>query len=629
VVPNDSKKSNIEVLKLMGNKVNVRIITLIRNHPMGPRDLARYLNKNEADIVRRLRVMENAGLVRSEWGTRLGKNVKLYNLTTEAISISFHQDGLEVQLNKGLNRERITHSLSDSDDLGLHDYPAESASLIGRDIELKMLFDKTINFLFVVGVAGVGKTSLARKFLHLAQQNDNKVFWHSFKEIDTLNYLISKISVFLSKHKINDISQYLDLLDATNNNEHESENLEVVTNAINKVNCVMVFDDFHKVRDDKISIFLRHLQRYSMNKTIVLSRSKPPFFLDHVQSKELALQGLPLEDARKMMVSQLQANVDDSNVAEIWSRFGGNPMALKIFCLLARERRGTDDSSSSVISADATIKEYFQKEILEILGRDEQNILLTLSVFRTPVKARALKNSNINQRNLTYLLHSLEKKLIINWTASDKFLVHDMLKDILYPMVAFPEDAHASAAQYHFSEGTTENVIESLYHFAKCCNIDKIFEILKEELTSEKYRFVEEGYAVPIVEILDQINIQNVNHAQLIYLYNILGRALSMLQKWDQAKDILEKAVKLSKNISNDLLLAYSLRNYGDSLYLHGELHGSEKRFLHAASIFGKYDKTEKAQRIVYMRLARLYFAIGRAEESKKYSDMARSISLV
>jgi tetratricopeptide (TPR) repeat protein len=621
--------SSVNILKLMGNKINAKIATLLRSHPMGPRDLARYLNKNEADIVRRLRVMENAGLVRSEWGTRLGKNVKLYNLTTEAISISFRQDGLEVQLNKGLNRERITQSLSDSDDLGLHDYPAESASLIGRDIELKMLFDKTVNFLFVVGVAGVGKTSLARKFLHLAQQNGNKVFWHSFKEIDTLNYLISKISVFLSKHKINDISQYLDLLDATNNNEHESENLEIVTDAINKVNCVMVFDDFHKVRDEKISIFLRHLQRYSMNKTIVLSRSKPPFFLDHVQSKELVLQGLPLEDARKIMVSQPEAKVDDSNVAEVWSRFGGNPMALKIFCLLARERRVADDSSCSAISADATIKEYFQKEILEILDRDEQNILLTLSVFRTPVKARALKNSNINQRNLTYLLHSLEKKLIINRTASDKFLVHDMLKDILYPMVAYPEDAHASAGQYHFSEGTTENVVESLYHFAKCYNMDKIFEILKEELTSEKYRFVEEGYAVPLAEILDQIDIQNVNHAQLIYLYNILGRALSMLQKWDQAKDILEKAVKLSKNISNDLLLAYSLRNYGDSLYLYGELHGSEKRFLHAASIFGKYDKTEKAQRIVYMRLARLYFAIGRAEESKKYSDMARSISLV
>jgi ATP/maltotriose-dependent transcriptional regulator MalT/DNA-binding transcriptional ArsR family regulator len=621
--------SSVNILKLMGNKINAKIVTLLRSHPMGPRDLARYLNKNEADIDRRLRVMESAGLVRSKWGTRLGKNVKLYNLTTDAISISFRQDGLEVELNKGLNRERITQRLADFDDLGLHDYPAESVSLIGRDMELKMLFDKTINFLFVVGVAGVGKTSLARKFLHIEQQNDNKVFWHTFKEIDTLNYLISKISVFLSKNKINDISQYLDLLDATNNNEHESENLEVVTDAINKVNCVMVFDDFHIVRDEKISIFLRHLQRYSMNKTIVLSRSQPPFFLDHVQSKELVLQGLPLEDARKMMVTQLEAKVHDSNAAEVWSRFGGNPMALKIFCLLARERRVNDDSSSSVISADATIKEYFQKEILEILGRDEQNILLTLSVFRTPVKARALKNSNINQRNLTYLLHSLEKKLIVNRTASDKFLVHDMLRDILYPTVAYLEDAHASAAQYYFSEGTTVNVVESLYHFAKCYKIDKIFEILKEEVTSEKYRFVEEGYAVPLAEILEQIDIQNVDHGQLIYLYNILGRALSMIQKWDQAKDILEKAVKLSKNISNDLLLAYSLRNYADSLYLHGELHGSEKRFLHAASIFGKHDKTEKAQRIVYMRLARLYFATGRAEESKKYSDMARSISLV
>jgi DNA-binding transcriptional ArsR family regulator/tetratricopeptide (TPR) repeat protein len=621
--------SSVNVLKLMGNRMNAKIATLLRRHPMGPRDLSRYLNKNEADIVRRLRVMEKAGLVRSEWGTRLGKNVKLYNLTTDAISISFRQDGLEVELNNGLSRERITPHLADPDDLGLHDYPAESASLIGREMELKMLFNKGVNFLFVVGVAGVGKTSLARKFLQVVQHTDNKVFWHTFKEIDTLNYLISKISVFLSKNQINDISQYLDLLDATNNNKHESENLEVVTDALNKVNCIMVFDDFHKVRDEKVSIFLRHLQRYSMNKIIVLSRSKPHFFLDHVQSKELVLQGLPLEDARKMMVSQLEADIDESNVAEVWSRFGGNPMALKIFCLLARERRVTNDSSSPAISANATIKEYFQKEILEILSRDEQNILLTLSVFRTPVKPRALKNSNINQRNLTYLIHSLEKKLIINRTASDKFLIHDTLRDILYPMLAYPEDAHASAAQYYFAEGTIENVVEALYHFAKCHKIDEIFEILKEEVTSEKYRFVEEGYAAPLTEILDLIDMQNVDHAQLIYLYNILGRALSMLQKWDQAKDSLEKAVKLSKNISHDLLLGYSLRNYADSLYLHGELHDSEKRFLHAASIFGKHDKTEKAQRIVYMRLARLYFAIGRAEESKKYSDMARSISLV
>jgi hypothetical protein len=51
-VPND--KNNIEVLRLMGNKVNVSIITLIRRHPMSPRDLSRYLNKKEGDIVRRL-----------------------------------------------------------------------------------------------------------------------------------------------------------------------------------------------------------------------------------------------------------------------------------------------------------------------------------------------------------------------------------------------------------------------------------------------------------------------------------------------------------------------------------------------------------------------------------------------
>jgi hypothetical protein len=621
---------NVNVLKLVGNKINAEIVTLLRSHPMGPRDLSRYLKKNEADIVRRLRVMETAGLVRSEWGTRLGKNVKLYHLTTDAISISFRRDGLEVELSKELNRKRITQRLADSDYLGLHDYPAESGSLIGRSGELKILLNKSVNFLFVVGVAGVGKTSLARKFLQVAQQTDKKVFWHTFKEIDTLNYLISKISLFLSKNQINDISQFLDLLDATNNNERESEKLEMVTDALNKVNCVLVFDDFHKVSDEKIFVFLRHLQRFSMNKTIVLSRSKPPFFLDHIQSKELILQGLPLEDARKMMVSQLEAaDIDDRDVAEVWSRFGGNPMALKIFCLLAREKLMTNDSSSPTISAYATIKEYFQKEILEILDRDEQNILLTLSVFRTPVKARALKNSNINQRNLTYLLHSLEKKLIINRTASDKFYIHDILRDILYPMLTYTEDAHSSAAQYYLLEDTTENVVESLYHLAKCLKIDKIFEILREEVTTEKYRFVEEGYAASLIEMLDQVNIQGVDYAQLGYLYNILGKSLSMLQKWNEAKDNLEKAIILSKKVSDDLLLAYSLRNYGDSLYLHGDLHGAERRLLHAANIFGKHKKTERALRMIYMRLARLYFAIGKPEESKMYSDMARSISLV
>jgi ATP/maltotriose-dependent transcriptional regulator MalT len=305
-------------------------------------------------------------------------------------------------------------------------------------------------------------------------------------------------------------------------------------------------------------------------------------------------------------------------------------MTLKIFSLFAKAKNASfnNNNNQSIPSIDS-INDYFQKEILEILSSDEQNILLTLSVYRTPVKSKAFKGININQRNLVFLLHSLEKKMIISRIASDKFLVHDMLRDILYPMLAYPEDAHSSAASYYLSEGTAENIVESLYHFTKCQDTESILRILQEEVIEEKYRTIEDGYAAPLVEILNQINLQNISRDQLGYFYNVKGKALSMLQRWNEAKENLEKTVKLSENASDKRLLAYSLRNYGESLYLHADLIGAEKSLLHAAEIFSKYNGSQKALRSTYVMLARLYFATGRPEQSKIYSDLATSIVLM
>jgi ATP/maltotriose-dependent transcriptional regulator MalT len=608
------------ILKLLGNKVNARIITFLSRHPMSPRDLSKYLGKNEADISRRLRLMERKGLVESKWGTRLGKNVKLYYLLPSSVVINFQQDGLELELKE---REKPRHvQLIDSKE---SDSPQEQELLIGRNTELKLLSNEQFRFFCIVGVAGMGKSSLAHRFLQITKANDN-AFWHTFKEIDTLTYLIGKITAFLSKRGIHDISRYVNVIDAANN-EYESETLEIITDALNKVKCTMIFDDFHKMRDEKISIFLRHLQQHSKNKILVLTRSKPPFYLDDVHSKELVLQGMPLEDARAM-ISQLGFNTDENTVVNLWRRFSGHPMTLKIFSLFAKAKHVSFNNNESVPSIDS-INDYFQKEILEILSSDEQNILLNLSVFRTPVKSKAFKGISINQRNLVFLLHSLEKKMIISRTASDKFLVHDMLRDILYPMITYPEDAHSTAALYYLSEGTAENVIESLYHFTKCHDTESIIRILRDEVIEEKYRMIEDGYAAPLIEILSQINLQNITRDQLGYFYNIKGKALSMLQRWEEAKENLEKTMKSSEDSSDKRLLGYSLRNYGESLYLHGDLTGAEKRLRNAAKIFSRYDGAQKALRSTYVMLARLYFATGRPEQSKTYSDLATSISLI
>jgi hypothetical protein len=203
-------------------------------------------------------------------------------------------------------------------------------------------------------------------------------------------------------------------------------------------------------------------------------------------------------------------------------------------------------------------------------------------------------------------------------------------------MLAYPEEAHSSAAQYYMSESRADSMIEALHHLTKSKDLSRIFEILEEEVVNERYRFIEEGYAASLVETLGQISIpNNVNKSKLAYLYGIQGKALSMLEKWDEARERLGEAIKIARfysspssdSINNsDLLVAHSMRIISESFYLQGDFVAVEKYLLQAAAIFQKYRNMERMLHDIYMKLARLYFAIGRNEESKSYSDLANSI---
>jgi ATP/maltotriose-dependent transcriptional regulator MalT len=487
--------------------------------------------------------------------------------------------------------------------------------------------------------------------------NNMKVFWHTFREIDTLPFLLGKISGFLSTYGIQDLALHLD--NKTNSPSihkhrigsslYDSSSLDITIDALKKLgDCIIVFDDYQKVKDENITVFLRHLQQHYKNKLIMISRSRPPFFLDSIKSKEIVLSGLPFDEAKRMF-SDFQVNPNAQVLKNVWKKTEGHPMALKILSSLLttrkkevsevneKEKKDYDYSQTSIDK----LQLYLQREILETLNEDELDILLTLCIYRNPVKAWALKRKSRNDkvgrhRSMNYLLHSLEKKMLVNRTSNHEFYLHDLLKDILYSMLAYPEDAHSSAAQYYMSEGRADSMIEALYHLARSHNLSRIFEILEEEVVNERYRFIEEGYAASLVEILRQVSIpNNINKSKLAYLYGIQGKALSMLEKWDEASERLGEAIKVARfysslssdNINNsDLLVAHSMRIISESFYLQGDFVAVEKYLLQAAAIFQEYRNMERVLHDVYLKLARLYFATGRNEESKSYSDLANSL---
>ncbi|WP_337861746.1 AAA family ATPase [Nitrososphaera sp.] len=654
------------LLKLMGNKVNARIITLLRRQPLSPRDLSRYLDKKEGDVVRRLKAMERHGLVKGSWGTRLGQNVKLYSLTTHDISVKLARDGLQVRYSgKGRAEGRKVSAAKADAESGVGEpsaAPYDASPIVGRGAELKLLSDSRASFFFISGIAGIGKTSLARKFVQQQQQQQqqeagaSRVFWHTFKEIDTLAYLVGRLALFLSKNGAGGLLSHLDDDDesagrgGSNNNGVAAatgpESLEILTADLNRLrNCILVFDDYHRVRDEKISVLLRHLQLKLEpgNKALVLSRSKPPFFLDNARSKELTLSGLPLDESEEMLSSfrigdsadvVAAAGKSSSAVNGIWKRFAGHPMAMKMFCMLAREREvggggaGETKKPPENISAGELLA-YFRKEILELLSQDELSVLMSLSVFRTPVRIGALRPGVQGKRNLNHLIYSLEKKMLVSRTAAgQEFFLHDMLREALYSMLAYPEEAHEPAALYYLSQNTAEGVVESLYHLVRCQNIARIAAILAEEVAEEKYRFLEEGYAAPLVETLGQISASRIASGSnkkdwLVYLYNIEGKALSMLERWQEGRERLDAALGIARELGDELLIAYSQKTLSEALYLRGDFQAAERHLVEAAAAFQRHGM-QKPLKNAYMKLARLCFATGRLEESKSYSDMAK-----
>jgi hypothetical protein len=54
--------------------------------------------------------MEKYGLIKSEWGSRLGQSVKLYYLIAQNIGIRVDQDGIKIKFTKKDKAENIVFS---------------------------------------------------------------------------------------------------------------------------------------------------------------------------------------------------------------------------------------------------------------------------------------------------------------------------------------------------------------------------------------------------------------------------------------------------------------------------------------------------------------------------------------
>jgi hypothetical protein len=364
----------LEMTKLLADKTNIAILLLLRTQPLHCRKLSAILKKDEPQIARKLSQMERAGIIKSEW-VHKGRNIKMYYLKTDRIRIQITNEGIEVtsipeKKEKGFALESIFQI----------DMPVPE-QFVDREAQLKSLSQSP--FFVLTGIAGIGKTTLASFYAKKLKEEGKKVFWHTFSELDSVLYVVKKLAVFLSKY---DCPHLLDYLKAEGTDMRVVEAL--LQDNMNNQDFAFFFDDYHFVMDESMDHLFKQFKKIPKGRICIVSRYKPPFVTAFDTTMEVRLEEMDLRAIGELLESK-GVSLHGHLLEKMAEKIGGHPLALELLCQAAA---GCDPAAFMEDIPSFEIESYLWDEIYSRLDPREQQLLVSLSVFRTPVTVDAVKS---------------------------------------------------------------------------------------------------------------------------------------------------------------------------------------------------------------------------------------------
>jgi len=522
----------MDVLDLLLNHENRAILAALAGGPVYPRRLAERLARPETEVSRALKALERAGLVEGGWARYHGANVRLYRLVARRLEVVLESDGYRLEMAPPHGRPAVRSR------------PQQLPTrlpLFGREEELARLQDPKIYFSMVVGIAGMGKTSLATE---LAHRVDVPVFWHAGSAFDTAVGFLEKVARWLWPSSSPLVRMFegagLDLADASDR----------ITERLDRAPALLVVDDFHEIRDEGIVEILRRWQgRLTKTRILVLSRTRPPFSLTPT-TQLLALSGLRPEASRVLLRSQ-GVHVSEAELVRLQRRFGGHPLALVLYGRGAKEEK-----------ADAALLEELGKALPGSLAPDVRAVLLALASVRRPAGLSALRAlTGLGDPSLPLIV--LERRGLVRSTA-DGWEIHAVIREALRPIVDARRDLHRRAMEYFVATGGPEDALEALHHAVRAGEVARAMRLLEADLLEDGPGWIERGFLGLYLEALEGVPAQGLTPREEALLAYGRGRILASLGRRREAVRRLSAALRGATAAKDRKLQALVSREMGN-----------------------------------------------------------------
>ncbi|MEM1606299.1 MAG: tetratricopeptide repeat protein [Fervidicoccaceae archaeon] len=574
-----------KLLSILSDDIMIKILVILSSSPSSTRGLSRILGVGESSISRRIKRLEALGLVEGRWVSSGGINVKLYSLRSGEITIRIGSQGIFVSFGKGGQQVYdLNYSIPNN------------RVFVGRRPQLEFL-RRGEGLTFIVGVAGIGKTSLAAQY---AGSFEGPVLWNRIGEGTTFPQLIRRISLFFAA--LGD-RRILDLLDK--GFEDPDGLADLLLDLLRRTRVLIVIDDYHNNHDRRIEDLVRRLATTKISsRIIVISRKKPGFYVD--RENMLILSGMGREEAYEL-ASIFGIGYEDFERAYIV--FGGVPQLLILY--FNGVKRGL-----AIRDVFEDISEYIAREMLGRMSYEERLVLEMLSILRRPAPYQLLKRLGIRGPDLRDAVSSLERSMLIERTGN-QYSVNESLGRVIERNIEDPEGMHEIAANFYGSSRWEEDIVEAIYHYIMSNRVEdaaklvpKILEPMSQARISLKS--LEKTLAMAVERYGDRIS------PTMGWIYLALGMVKKLEGSFKEALDYLDRSDSMGMASGDQRLTIYSKIEKSIVLRQIGE-YGASKNELRKALAMSRGSRDRYiVERILY-NLAVVNFFTGDLDSSEKY----------
>jgi len=313
----------------------------------------------------------------------------------------------------------------------------------GRTEELatleRWIVEDRCRLVVLLGMGGIGKTSLTAKLGEQIREEFEYVVWRSLREAPPLQEILTSVIQFFSNQQ----ETAADLPDSM------SARITKLVEYLRNHRCLLILDNAESIlQEGKSGVYregyeaygdlLRRVGESSHQSCLVLtSREKPKELLamegDALPVRCWQMRGVQEGAALSILRAKgLQLTDAESQAAELVVRCGGNPLALKLIATTVRDLFAGDLAeflNEGAIAFDGVrdlLDQHFDR-----LSELEQSILYWLAINREPVSVQELLDDivpSVPKMRLLEALRGLVGRSLIE-TSSTDFMLQNVVME--------------------------------------------------------------------------------------------------------------------------------------------------------------------------------------------------------